>query len=267
MKKIFSFLLVTGLVLSLFTGCQMASNGEKSVAKKEKLVMYTNAAFPPFEYMKDNKISGVDVDIANEIAKDMGRELEIKDVPFDSIIPAVVSGKADFGAAGMTVNAERLKNVDFSVKYVKSTQYIIMKDSSSFEKLSSLAGKRIGVQTNTTGDLYVATAEIDDAKGRINGKGSTIVRYNDGLLAAEALKAGKIDAIILDKLPSEAIVKANKGLKTVEFKYDDGTNYQEEYAIAVKKGNKEVLDGINKTLSRLISEGKIDSFLNKHTGV
>jgi ABC-type amino acid transport substrate-binding protein len=264
MKKIISLVLATALTATLFVGCAKESN---------TITMYTNAEFPPFEYRQGETIVGVDADIAKEIAKDMGKTLKIEDVKFDSIIPAVKAGKADFGAAGMTVNEERLEEVDFSIKYIKTTQYVIIKEGDTFTNLSSLAGKTIGVQTGTTGDIYVATPEVNGKKekgkmikGAIQDTGAKIEPYDNALIAAQALMAGKINAVIIDELPAKAIVEANKGIKAMEFKYDDGSNFVDEYAIAVKKGNKKMLDAVNKTLKRLISEGKIGEYLNKHTG-
>ena len=217
-----------------------------------KIVMATNAAFPPYEYLgDDNKIVGVDVDIANEIAKDLGVKLEISDMDFDSIVAAVQAGKADFAAAGLTINDERKKSVDFSIEYATSSQYMIVKkDNTAIKTGTDLKGKVIGVQQGTTGDYYAA----DESVGA-----KSVERYKSGLDAASALKAGKIDAVVIDKLTAQAIVKANDDLSMI-----DEELTQESYAIAVPKGSQDLLKAINTTLQRLIDEGKIQEYTQSH---
>ncbi|WP_040198275.1 transporter substrate-binding domain-containing protein [Candidatus Soleaferrea massiliensis] len=247
MKKLAAGVLALTMALSM-TACSSYTTLDQ-IRKDGKIVMGTNAAFPPFEYMEGETIVGVDAEIAAEIAKDLGVELEIKNMEFDSIIPSVTTGKVAFGAAGMTVREDRLKNVDFSTKYVKSSQYIILPEDSDITSPDQLEGKRIGVQAGTTGDMY-ATEEIE---------GATVNPYKNALDAAMDLNTGKLDAVIIDKLPAETIVKQNAGLKLVNEPLTE-----EEYAICVGKGNKELLEAINGTLQRLMDEGKIDSYLAKH---
>ena len=246
-KKIAAGALALSMALSL-TACSSYTTLDQ-IKEDGKIIMGTNAAFPPFEYTEGEQIVGVDAEIAAEIAKDLGVELEIKNMDFDSIIPSVTTGKIAFGAAGMTVNEERQKNVDFSIKYVTSSQYVILPEDSDITSPDQLEGKKIGVQTGTTGDLY-ATDEIE---------GATVNPYKNALDAAMDLKSGKVDAVIIDKLPAETIVKQNDGLKLLEEPLTE-----EEYAICVGKGNEELLNAINGTLQRLIDEGKIDEYLEEH---
>ena len=215
-----------------------------------KIVMCTNLAFPPFEYIgSDGKGAGVDIDISQEIAKDLGVELEIVDMNFDLIIDSLKAGKADFSAAGMTVKPERLEQVDFSTEYVTSAQYVIVQAGSEITT-DNLDGLTIGVQESTTGDIY-ATDEI---------QAKEVMRYKSGVDAGAALAAGKLDAVIIDQLPAESIAANSNG--KLEVLPEALT--EESYAIAVKKGNQELLDAINATLERLISEGKIDEYVTKH---
>lgn len=232
--------------------------------------MLTNAGFPPFEFLgDDNKPAGVDVDVAGEIAKDLGITLEIVDMDFDGLINALVSGKGDFIAAGMSVTEDRKKSVDFSIEYVTSSQYLIIKKGSTIAAMNDLKGKKIGVQTGTTGDLLM-TDEVegttDDAgkhvAGSLEGSGATVAQYKTALEAALDLKNGRIDVVVIDKHPALSIAAANEGLATAP----QALSEEEKYAIAVNKGNKELLASIDTTLQRLIKEGKIDSFLLKHTG-
>ena len=160
------------------------------------LVMATNAEFPPYEYYEDGDIVGIDVEIAKAIAAKLGMELQIEDMAFDAIIPAVTSGKADFGAAGMTVTEERQRSVEFTDTYANSNQVAIVKEDSDITGSDALAGKIIGVQLGTTGDALAT--EIKDA---------TVERYNKGLEAVQSLTQGKIDAVVIDQATAEAFVK------------------------------------------------------------
>ncbi len=213
-----------------------------------KLVMVTNAEFPPYEYHDNNDIVGIDADIAKAIADKMGMELEIQDMAFDSLIPAVQSGKADFTAAGMTVNEDRKKNVDFTDTYAQAAQVIIVKDGSEIKATADLDGKKIGVQTGTTGDIYAG--DIKDAK---------INRYNKGMEAVMALTQEKIDAVVIDREPAKVFVKENAGLKILDEAFTE-----EEYAIAVKKGNTELLDKMNAAIKELKDSGELQKIVDKY---
>lgn len=241
MKKIFKLLIVFGVSFLLF-GCNKDDN---------KLVMVTEAGFAPYEYRDSSGIVGVDVDIAKEIAKAMGKELEIKDVAFDSLINELNSGKADFAAAGMSINEERKKEVDFSIEYVSSKQVIVVrKGYNSIKSINDLKNKTITVQLGSVADSYVSK-EFKDAK---------IVRQKKFLGAAEDVKANKADCIVMDELPAKELVKNNSELTILNIEL-----FTDKYAIAVKKGNTELLNKINEVLERLIEEGKIEEFVINHS--
>ena len=212
------------------------------------LVMATNAEFPPYEYYEDGDIVGIDVEIAKAIAAKLGMELQIEDMAFDAIIPAVTSGKADFGAAGMTVQEERQRSVEFTDTYANSNQVAIVKEDSDITGSDALAGKIIGVQLGTTGDALAT--EIKDA---------TVERYNKGLEAVQSLTQGKIDAVVIDQATAEAFVKKTEGIKILEEKMSE-----EEYAIAIKKGNMELVEKMNEAIKELKEEGKIDEIVAKY---
>jgi len=220
----------------------------ESEAAGGKLVMVTNAEFPPYEYHDNNQIVGIDADIAKAIADKLGMELEIQDMAFDSLIPAVQSGKADFTAAGMTVNEDRKKNVDFTDTYAEAAQVIIVKEDSVIATPDDLAGKKIGVQTGTTGDIYAE--DIEDAD---------IQRFNKGMEAVMALTQGKVDAVIIDREPAKIFVKENAGLKILDEAFTE-----EEYAIAVKKGNTELLDKMNGAIKELKESGELQKIVDKY---
>ena len=213
------------------------------------LVMATNAEFPPYEFREGGEIVGIDFEIAAAIAAQMGMDFEVEDIAFDSIIPAVQSGKADFGAAGMTVTEDRKQSVDFSESYATATQVIIVKeDNAEIATPDDLEGKTIGVQLGTTGDIYAS--DIPDA---------TIEQYNKGFEAVQSLTQNKIDAVIIDGEPAKVFVSQNEGLKILDEAFTT-----EEYAICVKKGNTELLDGINTAIAELKESGELQAIVDKY---
>ncbi len=214
------------------------------------LVMATNAEFPPYEYHDGGDIVGIDVEVAEAIAGKLGMTLEVEDIAFDSIIPELESGKADIGVAGMTVNEDRLKNVDFTDPYTTASQVIIVKEDSEIAGPDDLKGKHIGVQLGTTGDIYASDYEAD---------GSTIERYNKGFEAVQAMQQGKIDAVVIDQEPAKVFVSQNEGIKIL-----DEALTVEEYAIAVKKGNTELLDQVNGALAELKASGELQAIIDKY---
>ena len=226
-----------------------APAAELETVQKGKLVMVTNAEFPPYEFHDQNAIVGIDVEIAGAIAEQLGLELEIEDIAFDSIIPEIVSGKADIGAAGMTVTEDRKQNVDFSDTYAHATQVIIVKEDSEIKGVADLEGKIMGVQQGTTGDIYVS-GDYGDA---------AVERYAKGMEAVQALAQGKVDAVVIDGEPAKQYIKEVAGLKIIDESYTD-----EDYAIAIKKGNTAMVEAVNAALAELKSEGKLDEIVAKY---
>lgn len=220
----------------------------KAEAAGGKLIMVTNAEFPPYEFHDNNEIVGIDADIAKAIADKLGMELEIQDMAFDSLIPAVQSGKADFAAAGMTVREDRLKNVDFTDTYAEAAQVIIVKEGSAIKSPDDLAGKKIGVQTGTTGDIYADDIENAD-----------IQRFAKGMEAVMALTQDKVEAVIIDREPARVFVKENAGLTILDEAFTE-----EEYAIAVKKGNTELLEKMNGAIKELKESGELQKIVDKY---
>lgn len=249
MKKRVLAATMAALMAASLTACGGASN-VTTEATGGKLIMATNAEFPPYEFHDGDKIVGIDVEIAQAIAGELGMELEIEDIAFDSIIPELVSGKADMGLAGITVTDERKQNLDFSDTYAAASQKIIVKEDSKLAGPDELAGVIVGVQLGTTGDIYVSDLEAD---------GTTVERYNKGFEAVQALSQGKIDAVVIDEEPAKTFVSQIEGLKILEESFTD-----EEYAIAVKKGNTELLDKINVALKTLRENGTLDEIVAKY---
>ncbi len=226
--------------MTVLCACGSGSSG--------KLVMATNAAFPPYEYVEGNEIVGIDAEIAKLIADDLGKELVIEDMAFDSIIAAVQSGKADIAMAGMTVTEDRKQNINFSDPYTEAAQVIVVKNDSTVATPDDLAGKTIGVQIGTTGDIYAE--DIENA---------TIERYSKYFEAINALSQGKIDAVIVDREPGKVFVGENADLKMIDEEFT-----LEEYAIGVAKDNEQLLNDINASLKKLQDSGKIDEIINKY---
>lgn len=255
MKKIVSLVLTLALACTMLCACG-SSDDKSSDSGKEKLVMATNAEFPPYEYHEDGKIVGIDAEIAAAIADKLDMELEIKDMNFDSIITAIDAGKADIGVAGMTVTEDRKKNVDFSDTYATGVQVVIVTEDSEIKSVDDLSAdtlRKIGVQTGTTGDIYI---DSDIKDGLINGE---VKRYPKGADAVAALLSGKIDCVVIDNQPAMEFVKANKGLKILDTEY-----VTEDYAIAMKKGNTELVEKVNKALAELKEDGTIQTILDKY---
>ena len=228
-------------------GSEAAEAGDSAFAGKT-LVMSTNAEFAPYEYHDGNDIVGIDVDIANAICEDMGASLEITDVAFDSIIPEVQSGKADFAAAGMTVTEDRQTQVDFSDTYATGVQSVIVTEDSDIKSLDDLKGKQIGVQQGTTGDLYSTDDFGEDA----------VVAYDSGLTAVQALNNGQVDAVVIDNAPAKEYVAANPGLKVLETSYAE-----EDYAIGMAKGSS-LEDVVNAALEELKADGTLQAIVDKY---
>lgn len=214
----------------------------------------TSADFPPFEYIENGQFVGFDMDLMREIAKIAGFELKFVDMSFDSLIPALRAGQIDVAAAAMTITEERKKVVDFSMPYWSADQSIIVKADSDLT-ITVLFGKfRIGVQTGTTGDLWCTENLVQ--KGLLPER--NLKRYDTFILALSDLLNGNIDAIVLDS-PVANRFAATKPVKVVGIIVTG-----EQYGIAVKKGNKELLDKINQALKTLIETGKINELIDKY---
>ncbi len=222
-----------------------------STVEEGKLIWGTNAAFPPYEYMEGDEVTGIDAEIADAVAAKLGLEAQVENMDFDAIIPAVTSGKVDIGIAGITVSEERLVNVNFTSPYVEAGQAILVNEGSDIASAADLNGKIIGVQRGTTGDDYVS----DDA----NGVGAAeIQRFSDVIEAGQALKSGKIEAIVIDNEPAKSVA-ASAGL----VKLDENLT-SEQYAIAVNKDNTALLDAINNALAEMEEDGSLQSILDKY---
>ena len=225
---------------ALFAGC----GGSNS----NTLKMITEASFPPYEFLRGQEIVGIDVEICRAVAQKLGKEFQAETVDFDSVIPAVISGKADLAAAGITVTEDRKKNVDFSIPYVKTGIVVISKKSDPFKDVAQLKGKRIGVQSGTTSETYV----VNDLKQEPE-------RLRSPAEAVAGLKAGRCEFVIADIDPAKNCVKGESDLQLSDF------ITSEEYAIAIRKGQPELLAAINATITELKANGKLAKWIADFT--
>ena len=246
LSRVVSVLLLVAMSAMLVVGCGSKKSG--MTVEEGKLIMGTNAAFPPYEYYEGYTIVAIDAEIAQAIADELGLELVIEDMEFDGIIGAVTAGKVDMGLAGMTVTEDRLENVNFSDTYAHASQVVIVTNDSEIATVDDLANKTVGVQLGTTGDIYAEDIE-----------GVTLERYNKGFEAVQSLLTGKIDAVIIDEQPAKAFVSQNEGIKILEEKFTD-----EDYAAAIAKDNTELVEAVNKALASLKSSGKLDEIVAKY---
>ncbi len=232
-----------------------SADGLQKIKDAGKLVLMTNATFPPYEYLGEGSaVVGTDIEIAQMIADEIGVKLEVVDMDFDGLIPALQGGKGDLVAAGMTITDERSQAVDFSIPYADATQLIIVrKDDPKVTSAEDFEGKTIGVQLGTTGDMYIQW-EIDA------GANIELSQYKSNMEAAMDLVNGRLDAIVLDELPAKNIAAANDSLTIIEEPFTT-----EQYAMAVAKGNTSLLDVVNTVLQRLMDEGKVVEMNDKYT--
>ena len=277
MKKALSLMIAAALVLSLAACGSTASSAasseaassdaassetasseaasetetaELSTVEPGKLIMSTNAAFPPYEMTTDSgEFEGIDIETAQAIADKLGLELQIDDMDFDAALLAVQQGKSDMVMAGVTVTDERQNVMDFTDSYATGIQSIIVKEDSDIASVDDLAGKKIGTQRGTTGYLYCSDDFGDE----------NVVAYDDGLTAVQMLNNGQVDCVVIDNAPAKEFVAANPGLKLLDTAY-----VEEDYAIGVGKGNTELKDAINTALEELKADGTLQAIVDKY---
>ncbi|MGN0845891.1 MAG: substrate-binding periplasmic protein [Kiritimatiellia bacterium] len=235
MKKI---LMLAGLV-AVMCGCTKTD---------DSLKMITEATFPPYEFLRGQEIVGIDVEICRAVAQKLGRGFSVETVNFDSVIPTVISGKADLAAAGITVTEDRKKNVDFSVPYVKTGVVFVYKKGTNYAKGPDAKGKKVGVQSGTTSETYV----VEELKQQPE-------RFDSPAAAVAALQAGRVDVVIADIEPAKNCAKGEENLAVSDF------ITTEEYAVAIRKGQPELLKAINDTIAELKASGQLAAWTKQFT--
>ena len=274
MKKLFSIVLAALMVAALFAGCgsstaetkapettaapatEAAAPAETEAAapafttiEAGKLIMSTNAAFPPYEMVADDgSFEGIDVEIAGAVAAKLGLELVVDDMDFDAALLAVQQGKSDIVMAGVTVNEDRKMVMNFSDTYSKGVQVVIVKEGSDVT-LDNLGDQMIGTQRGTTGYIYTSGDYGEDH----------VTAYDNGASAVQALMNGQVDCVVIDSAPAEAFVEANPGLTILDTEYTS-----EDYAIGMSKDNTALLEAINGALKELTEDGTIPAIVEKY---
>ena len=267
MKKLFALLLTLAMVLSLAacggdTTAEDTTGDDTNTETQEptgdttlttveegKLIMSTNAAFPPYEMTDDSgNVVGIDAEIAGAIADKLGLELVIDDMDFDAAQLAVQQGKSDICMAGLSVTEDRLLVMDFSDSYATGIQVVIVPEGSDVT-LDNLGEQLIGTQRATTGNIYCTDDYGEDH----------VIAYDDGIVAVQDLLNGKVDAVVIDKAPAQEFVAANPGLVILDTEYAN-----EDYAIGVAKGNTALVDAVNGALAELTADGTIQSIIEKY---
>jgi len=256
---VISIIVIAAIVTILYFYVFKEKGAIEKIKEKGYIVVGTSADFPPFEMVDEKgEIVGLDIDIAKKIAEKLGVKLVIRDIKFEGLIPALLSGDVDLVIAGMTITEERAKAVDFSIPYFEADQaVIVLKDRTDINSVEDLAGKKIGVQEGTTGDFWVTDNLVK--KGKV--KEEDVKRYGKFTVALLELKKGGIDAVVMDKPAAEMYVKLDNSLKVAVV-----IKTGEKYGIAVKKGNKDLLDLINKVLEELIKSGEMEKLIKKWFG-
>ena len=251
-KKILVVLLAVIMAMAALAGCGSAAADSTGATAKETLTVGTNAAFPPFEFVGDDgEPDGFDIALIKAIGEEIGMEVQIQDMEFDSLVSSI-GNKIDVAIAGMTVTEERKNTVDFSDSYYEAVQSVIVPKGSAIATADDLKGLKIGVQLGTTGEFIAEDIE-----------GSEISAYNKAVDAVNDLNNGRVDCVIVDKNPAEVFGAQFSDKVDVI----DGNNFgfePENYAIALPKGNTDLADKINAALKKLKEDGTYDSLVKKY---
>ena len=233
--------------------------GEFTTIEEGKLIMSTNAQFPPYELVSDGEgfngtgFEGIDVEIASAIADKLGLELQIDDMDFDSALVAVQNDAADVVLAGLSYSEERDEVLDFTDSYATGVQVVIVKEGSDVT-MDNLGEKMIGTQRGTTGYIYASDTPENGGYGEDH-----VSAYDNGATAVQALVNGQVDAVIIDEAPAKEFVAANEGLTILP-----GNWVEEQYCAAVNEGNTELLNAINTALNELMDDGTVQEILDKY---
>ena len=269
-KKMMMIALSAVMVLALAAcggGSSSDSEGGKlaAIQEKGKIVVCTDAAWAPFAYIGEGgQPTGIDIEIAQYIADQLGVELEVSNIAFDTIPTALVNGDADLALACITITDERKEQMAFTDPYTSVQQYMVVTADSDIDAMDDLAGKMIGTHLGTTGDFLVSD-EVDS--GVLAGSGAQNNQYKALPDAAEELKSGTLSAIVCDSVLAENLVTANgDALKCFPVVYADGTEAEvENIGAAMAQGDDEFTAKINEIIQELVANGQIDEWFVKHS--
>ena len=231
-------------------------NAAFTTVEEGKLHMSTNAAFPPYEMTTDDGgFEGIDVEVADAIAKKLGLELVVDDMAFTAALTAVQNGQSDIAMAGITVRPDRLEVMDFSDTYATGIQVVIVNEDSPIQSIDDLASaEMIGTQAGTTGYEYCAADPEDDGYGADH-----VTAFDTGALAVTALINGQVDAVVIDNEPAKVYVTNNPGLKILDTEFAN-----EDYAIGFQKGNDALREAVNQAIAELKADGTFQKIVDKY---
>ena len=254
LKKIFALSLALIMIMVCMTACGSKVLTVESVQKAGKLTIGTSPDFPPFESLtNDGKVEGIEIDILNLICDELGVELEIKQMDFDSVLPGVQAGKFNVGVSGISVTPEREKNTLFSTPYCLAAQAIVVTSNSAITCKADLTGKTVSVQTGTTAEEFCM------------GNGYTVKAYAANADAELALTTGKVDAWVIDDLTAaEMVASYNEDHPDAPLVILDEAMTTEPYAFAFAKGNDDLVNKINEILEDLLADGTIAGIFDKY---
>lgn len=273
MKKFLTMTMALAMVLALVAcggnGGEASVSGSGDVSGEPaayttieagKLIMSTNAQFPPYEMVADGEgaykgFEGIDIEIAAALAEKLELELVVDDMEFDSALMAVQEGRSDMVLAGLTYREDRDQVMDFSTSYATGIQVVIVKEGSDVN-MDNLGEYMIGCQRGTTGYIYASDTPENGGYGEDH-----VLAYDNGALAVQALINDQIDAVIIDNGPAQAYVAANEGKGLTIL---DGAWVEEQYCLAVDEGNTELLAALNTALEELIDDGTVQTILDKY---
>ena len=265
LKKLLSGCVCAVLSAVMLTSCGRKAGDVASIKKHGNLVVYTSPDFPPYEFIgEEGKAIGCEIAILEKVASKLGVKLEVKPAQFDSIIMAIASGKADLGASGFTITDERKQQVDFTVPFDRSYQYLILREEDNYKYLEDLAGKAIGGQVGNTGMLLVEDA-IN--KGELKDTKAELKQFKTASDAVLELKNKKLDAVVVDKLVAIELSKQNEGTKTVQLLFKTAEPEHEDFGMIVKKGNAELLQLLNATITEMKESGELEVNLLKYSEI
>lgn len=266
-SKIMAIALAGAISVIGFAGCSSSGseNRMKQIEDSGTLVMYTNAVFPPYEFLgPDNEIIGIDVEIGQAIADELGVELEVVNSDFDGIISAIESGKGDVGIAGITITEERAQEVDFSVPYLNATQSLIVPVGSETDTVEELASKNVGAQTGNTGYLSL---EDQNLNGLLSRQPCDLQAYEAPTDAMLALQEGKLDAVVVDTVVAQQLINGDANYTTTPLQTADGTVVEESNGVVVAKGNEDLLEVVNSVITEMNESGEMDQLLSDYTAI
>ena len=248
MKKIIALILAAIMLACTFTACNGNDHtGDNGSTEKPKLVVATSPDFPPFENLENGKVVGIEVDIMTLICEELGYELVIEQIAFESVIPGIETGKYTCGMSGISVTPDREESVLFTDAYCLAAQCIVVKADSAIATKADLDGKTVSVQSGTTAEDFCLEAKY------------TVDSYEANADAKLALTSGKVDAWVVDDLTAAEMCKGDSSVKIL------GENMTTEpYAFAFNFNDEDLVDEINAVLAELMADGTVKSIFDKY---